>query len=110
MNDARSTDAELAEIGVELGDDGDLWRAALRAFASIGTLGHEPGSPRAVEMVAGQVYARRDRGSPDQAKRFVEIFRDLYGLEELDDVDDLLAREAFQRRNYEGQLAFARER
>jgi len=96
---------ELAQLGERLGDDGSLWRTALRALASpSGGFG----SSRHIHMVAGQVHAeaRSDDSTPARSQEFVEAFLDCYDLEELDDVDDLLGRESFERDNYEGQLAF----
>ena len=100
-----SSRRELAELGARLGDDGSLWRAALRALASPRG---DFGTGRHLHMVAGRVYAeaRFDDSTPARSQEFVEAFVDCYGLEELDDVDDLLGRESFERANYEGQLAF----
>jgi len=96
---------ELAQLGARLGDDGYLWRTALRALASPSG---DFGTGKHLHMVAGQVHAEAhsDDSTPARSQEFVEAFVDCYDLEELDDVDDLLGRESFERDNYEGQLAF----
>jgi len=101
-----SSRRELAELGARLGDDGSLWKTALRTLASPRD---DFGTGKHMEMVAAQVYAaaRSEDSTPADSKEFVDAFVDCYDLESLDDVDDLLGRESFELRNYEGQLAFA---
>jgi len=100
-----SSRRELAQLGAQLGDDGSLWRTALRALASPRG---DFGTGRHLHTVAAQVHAeaRSEDSTPACSQEFVEAFVGCYDLEELDDVDDLLGRESFERRNYEGRLAF----
>lgn len=97
---------DLARVGAQLGDtDGRLFATVLRALASpqSGTIG----TPECREVVAAQVYAEADTDDPDLAARFVDTFLDVHAIEDLGDVNALLGREPFERRNYEGQLAAA---
>lgn len=97
---------DLARIGATLGEtDGELFKTALRGFSSARAAF---GTDRFIEFVAGQVWARASDGQPADAQEYVETFAAVYDLDELEDVDDLLGRESFERRNYAGQLAFAR--
>lgn len=98
---------DLARIGAEMGEsDGELFRLALRAFAS--PQSGDVGSEQADEFVAGQVYAEAPHATPDQAQAFAETFRNVFGIGDLDDVNDLLGRESHAATNYSGQLAFVR--
>ena len=100
-----TTNRELAEIGVEAGEDGaEMWTTTLRALGSpqcpeIGTQG-------CIEFVAAQVFGDSPCASPGMAGSFVEAFIDCYELETLSDVDKLLGRESWERDNYQGQQAF----
>jgi len=93
-------------LGARLGDGATLWKTALRALASPRD---DFGTDKHMEIVAAQVYAASlsEDSTPACSQEFVEAFVDCYDLESLDDVDDLLGRESFELRNYEGQLAFA---
>lgn len=103
----RATNRDLAELGVELGDDdGRLWKLVLRASASARR--YDFGGEKFIEFVSGQAYGEIVRRDPDRVAEYVETFLDVYELEDRADVDRLLGREAFERRNYEGQLAFAK--
>lgn len=101
------TRRELAEIGVRLGDDGEVWKTALRALAMVP---HDDiKSDPAVEFVAGQIYAAAaDDADPEDADAFAKAFIGAYDLEDVGDVDRLLGRERHERDNYEGQLGIVR--
>lgn len=110
MASDESTRRDLAVLGERLCDDGSVWKTALRALASPND---EFGSDRHIEMVEGQVWSEAencDSARHEYAAWFVETFVDVYGLDSLSDVDDLLGRESHERENYEGQLAMVRHR
>lgn len=100
---ADPTRRDLASVGSRLGDDGRLWKTAARAMASAS---QEFGTEAYREHVSGQVYAEADDATPSDASEFVETFTAVYDLADMGDVDALLGREAYERTNYEGHLAF----
>lgn len=94
----------LAEIGNVLGDsDGHLFSTALRAM---GGAPQDIGTDEWEEFVAAQVYAAAFVERPQLALDFVEVMTDVYEIDDLSDVNDILGRESFERQQYEGQLAF----
>jgi len=104
---------DLAAIGARLGDDGDAWTAAIRAFGSYGiNSGRDPSDTAVQEIVAGQVYAELDDPDPaatDAVQTFVERFAAVYDLNDAEAIGALLARESTEKRAYEGRLAFQGE-
>jgi hypothetical protein len=98
---------DLAATGAQLDDDGTAWKAAARAFGSYPD--RDPTADGVLEIVAGQVYATLDTPEPaaaDTVETFVERFRRVYELDDADAIARLLGREAYEKRAYEGRLAF----
>jgi len=101
---------DLARVGAQLDDDGTAWKTAVRAFASYAiNRSHNPLDTVVREAVAGQVYASLDTPEPaatPTVETFVERFTAVYELDDADAVATLLDREGYEKRGYEGRLAF----
>lgn len=95
---------DLAALDEDMGG-GDLLSTTLYALAS--PQSGEVGTDRCIEFVAAQVYDdAADDATTEQASEYVQAFLDVFGIEDLSDVDGLLGRQAHVESNYMGQLAF----
>jgi hypothetical protein len=107
MSEDPTTD-DLAATGAQLDDDGTAWKAACRAFAAYG-IDRDPTDAVVHEVVCGQVYAALDDPEPaatPTVETFVDRFQAVYQLDDADAVATLLDREGYEKRGYEGRLAF----
>lgn len=93
----------LAEKGHELGESQtELFTTTLYALASVHSGDGE------METVAAQVYEESEQGTPEDAREYVETFTDVFDVDDLGDVDDLLGRQRHLEENYRGHVAFAK--
>lgn len=105
------TRRDLARVGYRLGDreqtNGRLFKVALRAMASpqAGTVGTPEWREFVESAIAGEIAA----SGSDPPGKFAETMIDVYDIETMGDVNDLLGRESYEREGYAGDLAFVAE-
>lgn len=93
---------DLAELGRDLDDDGQLWTVALRHLVDR-TADHDdpPTDSLVIESTAAQVFQEVPEGAGTwEARQFVEAFVDAYDLETVVDVKTLSRAHEEQLENY----------